>query len=50
MIGESVGAVELGATEIYVLQVGRIEQPLRAPTKPWEPALVAFNREFQGCC
>lgn len=36
-------AVDLGATEVYVLQVGRIEQPLRTPTKPWEPALVAFE-------
>ena len=36
-------AVELGATEIYVLQVGRIEQPLTPPTKPWEVALVAFE-------
>ncbi|WES63166.1 patatin-like phospholipase family protein [Microbacter sp. GSS18] len=36
-------AVELGASEIYVLQVGRVEQPLRAPTKFWEPALIAFE-------
>lgn len=36
-------AVELGATEIYVLQVGRLEQPLRAPTKFYEPALIAFE-------
>ena len=36
-------AVELGATEIYVLQVGRLEQPLRAPTKFYEPALLAFE-------
>jgi NTE family protein len=36
-------AVELGARTIYVLQVGRIEQPLRAPTRPWEVALVAFE-------
>lgn len=36
-------AVELGARTIYVLQVGRIEQPLAAPTRPWEVALVAFE-------
>jgi NTE family protein len=36
-------AVELGASEIYVLQVGRLEQPLRAPTKFYEPALLAFE-------
>ena len=36
-------AVELGARTVYVLQVGRIEQPLTAPTRPWEVALVAFE-------
>lgn len=36
-------AVELGARTIYVLQVGRIEQPLTAPARPWEVALVAFE-------
>jgi len=36
-------AVELGATTIYVLQVGRIEEPLVAPTKPWEVALISFE-------
>lgn len=36
-------AVELGATTVYVLQVGRVEQPLTPPTKPWEVALVAFE-------
>ena len=36
-------AVELGAREIYVLQVGRVEQPLTPPNKPWEVALVAFE-------
>lgn len=36
-------AVSLGADEIYVLQVGRIEQPLTAPRSPWEVALVAFE-------
>ena len=36
-------AVLLGATEIYVLHVGRIEQPLTAPRRPWEVGLVAFE-------
>jgi len=36
-------AVALGAERIYVLQVGRIEQPLRPPTKFWEPALIAVE-------
>lgn len=36
-------ALELGATEVYVLQVGRIEQPLHPPTRPHEVALVAFE-------
>jgi NTE family protein len=36
-------AVELGARTIYVLQVGRIERNLTAPTTPWEVGLVAFE-------
>ena len=36
-------AVELGATTIWVLQVGRVEQPLTVPTRPWEVAVVAFE-------
>lgn len=36
-------AVDLGATEIYVLQVGRVEQPLRPPTRVYEPALLSFE-------
>jgi NTE family protein len=36
-------AVELGARCIVVLQVGRIEQPLVAPSRPWEVATVAFE-------
>jgi NTE family protein len=36
-------AIELGARRIYVLQVGRVEQPLRPPTRPWEVGLVAFE-------
>jgi NTE family protein len=36
-------AVELGAETIFVLQVGRIERPLRVPRRPWEVAQVAFE-------
>src|SRR5437764_8459971 len=36
-------AVMLGAQRIYVLQVGRLEQPLRPPRWPWEVGLVAFE-------
>jgi len=36
-------AVELGADRVFVLQVGRIDQPLRPPRRPWEVALVAFE-------
>ena len=36
-------AVALGARTVYVLQVGRIERPLRAPRRPWEVGLVAFE-------
>ena len=36
-------AVALGAREIYVLQVGRIERPLSPPRLPWQVAAVAFE-------
>ena len=36
-------AVELGAREVYVLHVGRIERSLAPPRRPWEVALVAFE-------
>lgn len=36
-------AVRLGAKTIYVLQVGRLERPLRPPRWPWEVGLVAFE-------
>ncbi len=36
-------AVALGATRVFVLQVGRVEAPLAPPTRPWEVALVAFE-------
>jgi NTE family protein len=36
-------AVHLGARRIFVLQVGRIDRPLRPPKWPWEVGLVAFE-------
>jgi NTE family protein len=36
-------AIALGAQRIFVLQVGRIDRPLQAPTRPWEVAVVAFE-------
>jgi NTE family protein len=36
-------AVHQGARRVFVLHVGRIEQPLRAPRWPWEVGLVAFE-------
>lgn len=36
-------AVDLGATRVFVLQVGRIDRPLRPPTRPWEVARVSFE-------
>jgi len=36
-------AVALGARRIYVLQVGRLEQALKPPRRPWEVGLVAFE-------
>lgn len=36
-------AMALGATDIHVLQVGRVEQPLLAPTNPLDVGLVAFE-------
>lgn len=36
-------AVQLGATVIYVLQVGRLEKALEPPRWPWEVGLVAFE-------
>ena len=36
-------AIALGAGTIYVLHVGRIEQPLAVPRRPWEVGLVAFE-------
>lgn len=36
-------AVELGATRVFVLQVGRIDRPLSPPRRPWEVARVSFE-------
>ena len=36
-------AIELGADVVYVLQVGRIESPLRPPERLWEAGLVSFE-------
>jgi len=36
-------AVTIGARRIFVLHVGRLEQPLRAPATPWQVGLVAFE-------
>jgi NTE family protein len=36
-------AIELGASTIYVLHVGRIERPLAPPQRLWEVGLVAFE-------
>ncbi len=36
-------AVKLGATRIFVLQVGRIEAPLRPPERLHEAALISFE-------
>jgi NTE family protein len=49
-------AVECGADRIFVLQVGRVDRPLRPPRNPWEVARVSFeiarrhrfNREMAG--
>src|SRR5215213_11944067 len=36
-------AVQLSATRIYVLHVGRLDRPLSPPRWPWEVGLVAFE-------
>jgi NTE family protein len=36
-------AVELGATRVFVLHVGRLEHPLEVPTRPWQVATVVFE-------
>jgi NTE family protein len=36
-------AVQLGATQVWVLHVGRLEEPLSVPRFPWEVGFVAFE-------
>ncbi|WP_200958041.1 patatin-like phospholipase family protein [Nocardioides sp. Soil805] len=36
-------AVSLGATRVFVLQVGRVDRPLTVPKRPWEVARVSFE-------
>ena len=36
-------AVTLGADRVFVLQVGRIDRPLKVPRRPWEVARVSFE-------
>jgi NTE family protein len=36
-------AVQLGASRVFVLQVGRIDRPLTVPKRPWEVAKVSFE-------
>jgi NTE family protein len=36
-------ALALGATDIYVMHVGRIEQPLRPPRSLWDVCLLSFE-------
>ena len=36
-------AVHLGATRVFVLQVGRVDRPLAVPRRPWEVARVSFE-------
>ncbi len=36
-------AIALGARQVFVLHVGRLDRPLEAPRSPWEVALVAFE-------
>ena len=36
-------AVGLGATRVFVLQVGRLDRPLSPPRRPWDVARVSFE-------
>jgi NTE family protein len=36
-------AVQLGASRVFVLQVGRIDRQLTVPKRPWEVAKVSFE-------
>ncbi len=36
-------AISLGADRVFVLQVGRIDRPLKPPRRPWDVARVSFE-------
>lgn len=36
-------AVAMGAERVFVLQVGRVDRPLKVPRRPWEVARVSFE-------
>jgi NTE family protein len=36
-------AISLGADRVFVLQVGRIDRPLKPPQRPWDVARVSFE-------
>lgn len=36
-------AISLGADRVFVLQVGRIDRPLKPPQRPWQVARVSFE-------
>jgi NTE family protein len=36
-------AIQRGAQQVYVLQVGRVERPLSPPSRPWDVATVSFE-------
>jgi len=36
-------AIGLGADRVFVLQVGRIDRPLKPPERPWDVARVSFE-------
>ncbi len=36
-------AIALGAARVFVLQVGRVDRPLKPPKRPWEVARVSFE-------
>jgi len=36
-------AIALGAQQVFVLHVGRLDRPLEPPRSPWEVGLVAFE-------
>ena len=36
-------AIALGAERVFVMQVGRIDRPLKPPQRPWEVARVSFE-------